>query len=172
MYYRKGQLGLFKRLLEVLLEGISLEDTVKDHIYGKGPEAERRFYEDLVRVYNKLASERAMASLEARRARDDRAQREAFDDAKAYFDMAARARGGNYDQYEEETMAQQGWAFLTVGDNWEGAAYWLKGAMEVRNDLGLVGSGGGRSGGNQSTDHCCCTPSTPQPDRRPTRASA
>ena len=132
MYYRKGQLGLFQRLLLVLLEGISSEDSVKEHIYGEGPEAERKFFADVVKVYNKLASERAMAALAARRARDEKGQREAFDDAKRFFEEAGRARGGDYDHYEEETMALQGWAILTGASNWEGGATWLKTALEVR----------------------------------------
>ena len=135
MYYRKGQLGLFQRLLLVLLDGISQEDTVKQHIYGDGPEAERKFYEDVIRVYNKLASERAMAALAARRARDQKGQREAFEDAKRFFEEAVRARGGDYDHYEEDTMALQGWAILTGASNWEGGATWLRTALEVRVGL-------------------------------------
>lgn len=135
MYYRKGQLGLFQRLLMVLLDGISQEDTVKQHIYGDGPEAGRKFYEDVIRVYNKLASERAMAALAARRARDQKGQREAFDEAKRFFEEAVRARGGDFDRYEEDTMALQGWAILTGASNWEGGATWLRSALEVRVGL-------------------------------------
>ncbi len=129
MYYRKGQLGLFQRLLLVLLEGMTQEEGVRTHIYGG---EDRKFFDDLIRVYNKLASERAMAALAARRARDAKGRMRLFDEAKRFFNDAARVTGKEYDDWAEETMARQGWAVLTAGDNWEGAAYWLNGALEVR----------------------------------------
>lgn len=132
MYYRKGQTGLFQRLLDVLLGGMTEQDAVKAHIYGETAEGEQEYFQDMVRVHNKLAAERAMAALAARRARDEKMRVPLFDEAKRFFDDAARVRGGGEYQYDEETMALQGWASLMVGDNWEGADYFLRSALDVR----------------------------------------
>lgn len=144
MYYRKGQRHRFQRLLEALLRGLTDPDEdmekVRVHLYkstAEGSEGRELLHQDLVRVHNKLATERAMAALEARRARDANARVPLFDEAKQYFNAAAQVRGGDY-QYDEETMALQGWASLMAGDNWEAADYFLRSALEVRHGTALL----------------------------------